>query len=151
MIVQGGRRHTEDKTEHTPNELQHQVMRADLSHARTVKHHQPQRQQGGDANRQSCDGDFHFNISTASRCLFGGYCPPGVPAGAGVVTGALAGMAGAGAATGAGAAASAFAGMVSFCPTLIWSVVRLLAALIALTVVPCAFAILVSVSPDFTV
>src|ERR1017187_7953652 len=56
-----------------------------------------------------------------------------------------------GAGAGTGAAASVFPGIFSFWPTLMWSVVRLFSARIALTVVPCAFAILVSESPDFTV
>jgi hypothetical protein len=63
LIVEGGRRHAQSEAERTPDELQHQIMRANLGHARAVKHHQPQRQQGGNAERQSCDGDFHFNVS----------------------------------------------------------------------------------------
>jgi hypothetical protein len=63
LIVEDGRRHAQDETERAPDELQHQIMRADLRHARAVKHHQPQRQQGGDTKRQCSDGDFHFNVS----------------------------------------------------------------------------------------
>ena len=47
-------------------------------------------------------------------------------------------------------AATALAGTLSFCPTLILSVLRLLAARMALGVVPNWVAILVKVSPDLT-
>ena len=63
LIIEGGRRHAEDEAERAPDDLHHQVVRADLRHTRAIKHHQPQRQQGGNTKRQSCDGDFHFNAS----------------------------------------------------------------------------------------
>ena len=53
-----------------------------------------------------------------------------------------------GAVTGAEAA---FAGIFSFCPTLMLSVFRPFAARSALTLMPCCVAIFVRLSPDFTV
>ncbi len=67
LIIEGGRRHAENEAERAPDELHHQVVRTDLRHTRAVEHHQPQRQQGGDAKRQSCDGDFHFNASKSRK------------------------------------------------------------------------------------
>ena len=147
-IIKNRHHRTRNGTERDPDQLHLEQVRADFGvrvrvdkpRARAVDHHQPQRQQGGDTKRQSCDGDFHFIFSNASRCLIGGYCPFGVAAGAGA-TGAAAG-AGAAAMGGSGvtgiAEAPAFAGIFSFWPTLILVVDRLFSVSIALTVVPCA-------------
>ena len=66
LIVEGGRRHTKHKSERKPVSC-FSRSGAKLRHARAVKHHQPQRQQGSDAKRQSRDGDFHFNAQNPAR------------------------------------------------------------------------------------
>ena len=122
LIVERCRRRAKDEAGRAPNELHHQVVRAGFHHARAVKHHQPQRQQGGDTYRQRCDSDFHLNISkNASRVSTGGYLPDGVPTGGGDEIGGVIGSEAAGAAGGAvtGAAASVLAGIFNFWPTLI--------------------------------
>src|SRR6516165_1103116 len=131
-------------------------MRPDLRHAGAIEHHQPQREEAGDTKGQDGDGDFHFNFSKMPAAFAGNQCAgtvPGVDIGAVTAPGAAAGVkvVGADAASGTGACAGAFAGMTSFCPTLILVVVRLLADWMALTLTPNFLWRLSSVSPALTV
>ncbi len=65
LIIERGRRHAERRSRatHQTSCIIRSCAPAEVVIARAVKHHQPQRQQGGDAKRQSCDGDFHFKVS----------------------------------------------------------------------------------------
>src|ERR1017187_8703079 len=127
-------------------------MRTDLGHARAVQDNHPQCQQGGDAGSQDGDGHFHLPIFAPDA----GPRLPGVsgcryrPGGAvGVESGGLVGVGSGG--VGTAIVADAFAGIFSFCPTLMLSVFKPFAARSALRVVPKCTAILVRLSPDFTV
>src|ERR1017187_8293605 len=125
-------------------------MRTDLGHARAVQDNHPQCQQGGDAGSQ--DGDGHFHLPEFAPVA--GPRLPGV-SGCRYRVGGAVGVevvgAGSSGAVGTATGAEAFAGIFSFCPTLMLSVFRPFAARSALRVVPKCTAILVRLSPDFTV
>ena len=78
LIVQNRHHRTGNETKDAPDHLHLQHVCADFGmsvlvhhhHARAVKHHQPQREETGDAKSQNSDGDSHCNFSkNASRVL----------------------------------------------------------------------------------